>query len=308
MIDIVILSKASDEAHFQLVKRCVDSFLQEDSYIGKIIIVESEKSFNIEKWSAISNKIEVIIPPYNFNYNQFLNIGIERCSSEIICISNSDVQAKKGCLQLMKTTFDKVPTIMSASPVDRTWHQNSYNIFPQDNQIYVGYDTTKFLLGFCIFVRKATFDIIGPFDERFHFYHQDNDYEMCLRRHNLLHVMNTFCHIKHGHEKPPSSTTEAETYAMLRNSQAVFTKKWNTAPYNTRFVKYKKLSIVTKNTDMSASSDYIEIVDDIQKAVGQYIVECERCIDIEEQQLLINLINFKPDSVKVNGVIVVKRF
>lgn len=307
MLDIIILSKASDDEHFSLVKRCVYSFLQEDEFIKNIIIVESNKQFDISKWDNISAKIKTVIPPYNFNYNQFLNIGLEYCTSDIICISNSDVQAKKGCIQLMLTAFEKVPKIMSASPVDRTWHQNSYNIFPQDNQIYVGYDTTKFLLGFCIFARRSTFDIIGPFDERFNFYHQDNDYEMCLRKKELLHVMNTFCHIKHGHDKPTPSITDKDTHQMLRESQAVFITKWNNPPHNTSFLKYKKLSIITKR-DNIIDNIYVEIVEDVTQATGQYILECNRDINILEQNLILNILNYKPDSVSINGLHIRRQF
>ena len=308
MLDIIILSKASDEEHFTLVKKCVESFLQENEFINSIIIVESNKQFDKSKWDTVSPKIKTIIPPYQFNYNQFLNIGIENCTAEIICISNSDVQAKKGCIQLMLTMFDKVAKIASASPVDRTWHQNSYNIFPQDNQLYVGYDTTKFLLGFCIFFRKSILDTIGPFDERFNFYHQDNDYEMCLRRNDLLHVMNTFCHIIHGHGKPASSTTEQETHSMLRESQNIFLKKWNSEPYNKTFAKYKKLTIVSSVNVNSPANDFIQIVDNIKTATGQYVVESSRFISSTEQELILNIINFKPSSVVFNDLNIRQQF
>lgn len=308
MLDIIILSKTSNQAYFSMVKRCVDSYLASgDALIQSIIIVESDKHFDNSVWTKVSPKIKTIVPPYKFNYNQFLNIALEQCTAEVVCISNNDVEAIGNCVTAMQEFFDKIPALMSASPVDRTWHQNSYEIFPEDGKAYMGYETTKYLLGFCVFVRRSAFDIIGKFDERFHFYHQDNDLEMCLRRHALPHAMITLCHIKHGHDKPESHEDATATRAKLIKSQGVYYDKWRNPPYANAFKKYRKLSIVGCN-NTTPLDEYVEVVDDQEQAVGQYVLITDRHIDHEEQQHLIAILNYKPTQVIINNLIINKKF
>lgn len=308
MLDIIILSKTSDQAHFDMVKRCVDSYLADgDPIINSIIIMESNKKFDSSVWQQVSPKIKTIIPPYKFNYNQFLNIALDHCAADIICISNNDVIVKQGCLPIMCKFFDGLPKLMSASPVDRTWHNNSYELFPEDNKAYVGHETTKHLLGFCIFVRKTVFDTIGKFDERFHFYHQDNDYEMCLRKHNFAHALMTHCHIEHGQNKPESGEDPSETRKKLLASQSVYFGKWQHPLFKTSFAKYKKLSIIT-TTPTEAFDEYVEVVDGVDKATGQYVLVTDRLIDEEEQHQIVEILNYKPTSVEINELTITRKF
>lgn len=308
MLDIIILSKTSDQAHFDMVKRCVDSYISSgDVVIKSIIIVESDKHFDSSVWSTVSPKINVITPPYTFNYNQFLNIALEQCTAEIVCVSNNDVVAKDKCVVAMHEFFDRVPNLMSASPVDRTWHNNSYEIFPEDGKVYAGYDTTKHLLGFCVFVRRSVFDVIGPFDERFHFYHQDNDLESCLRVHKLLHVMITLCHIEHGHNKPDNGEDPSHTRSKLLTSQKVYFNKWRNPPYDKSFKPYKKLSVVT-SLNNQAVNKFVEIVPCLSDVNGQYTVITDRLVDEVEQQQIIEMLNYKPTRVDINGLNITRNF
>lgn len=303
-LDVLVLSFAKDDAHFLMTKKCVESYIQSgSSTINNIIIVESNKHFDISRWNKISNKIKAIIPPYNFNYNQFLNIGLTHCTSDIICISNSDVVVRDDCVDKMIKFFKANPEAASASPVDRSWHQNAYTIFPKDNEIYWGYQTTKYLLGFCLFMRKSIYDIIGFYDERFDFYHQDNDYEMCLRANNLKHAMVTHCHIRHGENKPDTGVTHNETLRKLRNSEAIFARKWSTS----KFKKFKKLSLIS-NTSFTTHSGMIEVVQLEHDACGQYTACVNRVISIDEQQQILHLIGYNPLQVIYNNIVINKKF
>lgn len=269
--------------------------------------MESDKQFDNSVWAKISHKIKVVVPTYKFNYNQFLNIALEHCTAELVCISNNDVVAKDHCVSMMCEFFNRVPTLMSASPVDRTWHQNSYEIFPEDNKFYAGYETTKHLLGFCVFLRRSIFDVIGPFDERFHFYHQDNDLEMCLRAHKLLHVILTMCHIEHGHDKPESLEDHSVVRQKLLGSQAVFYQKWGRPLNMNLFKKYKKLSIVT-NTNTPPVNEYVEVVEKLEDASGQYTICSDVLIDRDEQQRLLDVIGYKPTQVNINNMQITRNF
>lgn len=303
-LDVIILSLTKDEAHFQMTKKCVESYLQSgNDHINNIIIVESNKQFDASAWSKISPKIKSITPPYNFNYNQFLNLGLVHCSSEIICISNSDVVVQGDCVVKMMQFFDKHPEAASASPVDRSWHQNAYTIFPKDDEIYWGYQTTKYLLGFCIFMRRSVYDVIGAYDERFDFYHQDNDYEMCLRSNNLKHAMVTSCHIKHGDDKPDTGVTHEQTLAKLKKSETLFVRKWS----KSQFRKFKKLSIVYP-TLFDVGSDVVEVVEDPRHATGQYVVVVDEEISKKEQQNILHKLGYTPTLLIHKNTLVYRKF
>jgi hypothetical protein len=303
-LDVIVLSLTKDDAHFQMTKKCVESYLQSGKdHINNIIIVESNKQFDASKWRDVSSKIKSVTPPYNFNYNQFLNIGLKHCASDMICISNSDVVVQKDCISKMMHFFNTHPEAASASPVDRNWHQNSYSIFPKDDEVYWGYQTTKYLLGFCIFMRQSVYDVIGAYDERFDFYHQDNDYEMCLKSNNLKHAMVTSCHIKHGDDKPDDGVTHEETLCKLRGSESLFLRKWNSS----KFKKFKKLSFIT-SVKFEVCDDAVEIVEDISNASGQYVTHIDKAVTIDEQQHILHMLGYTPTQLRYNSIIVDRKF
>lgn len=308
MLDIIILTKTSTMEHRAMVERCILSYLQDgDEFVNSIILMESDKNTDLSYWQTISKKIKCVVPPYRFNYNLFLNIALEHCSAEYICISNNDVVTKPGCVKTMLAVFTKLPTLMSASPVDRTWHLNSYDIFPEDNKVYLGYQTSKFLLGFCIFARKQVYDTIGKFDERFHFYHQDNDYEYCLKRYNLQHALVTFAHIQHGIDKPDTGESGAEVRSKLLSSQKTFNDKWSSPLFAGQHVKYKRLSIIT-NTQTVPANDLVEVVDSVESVRGRYMLSVDSVLNREDQLYYLDLLCYYPDAITINGHQITKRF
>lgn len=308
MLDVIILTKTSTPQHQSMVERCIRSYLQDgDDFINSIILMESDKTSDVKHWDSVSPKIKVVVPPYKFNYNLFLNIALEHCTANFICVSNNDVFTKPGCVRTMLAIFHKVPTLMSASPVDRSWHLNSYQEFPQDNNIYPGYQTSKYLLGFCIFARKQVYDIIGKFDERFHFYHQDNDYERCLVNNNLTHALVTFAHIEHGLDKPESEEDGTVIRQKLLDSQRVFHEKWSSSPYVEKFVRYRRLSIVTK-LSIEPVSDLVEVVRDVADVTGRHVMMTEVLLDSEQQQQLLDVLAYCPDKIVINGHNIIRRF
>ena len=292
-LDVIILSYARDEAHFDMVKKCVSSYLDGgDKFINRIILVESNKDFDLSVWREFSDKIIAICPSWKFNYNKFLNIALDYCESEFVCVSNSDLVVHENCVGNILKEFEKDSELMSASPVDRTWHRNSYRDFPEDNSIYYGYETTKYLLGFNIYCRRSVYDIIGKYDERFDFYHQDNDYETCLRVNRLKHAMVTSAHITHGKDKPEDGVTMTETHQKLNHSGGLFMNKWRNIPFTKTFKKYVKLAIVSDST-VTIKNDMVQLYPKgTQEVYGQYIFDC----NMELTEDLVNKILNKIDE------------
>jgi hypothetical protein len=310
-LDIIVLSLAKDEAHFQMVKKCVESYLQDgDRFIKRIVLVESNKNFDLSVWSSVSNKILAICPEFDFNYNKFLNIALEHCDSEFICISNSDLKVLPNCVGNILKEFEKDSELMSASPVDRTWHQNSYNNFPLDDHIYYGYQTTKYLLGFNIYCRRSVYDVIGKYDERFGFYHQDNDYEVCLKVNKLKHALVTSAHIVHGENKPDTGVSTEETHKKLRESGNTFLSKWRYEPFTKKFLKYVKLAVVTDD-QIGVDNDLVKFYNKNDEEVyGQYVFDCNMTLTEDLiKKILYKIDKFNPSKIEIDSNnFVIKKF
>lgn len=309
-VDVIILTNTISKAHYEMTARCIKSY--NVPLVNRIIVVETNKEWEwdtedeYDYWDIEPGKIFDVCPELAFNYNQFLNIGLQSVVSKYVCISNNDVEAQPGCIENVVRHFEAVPDLYSVSPVDRSWHNNSYSLFPEDNAMYYGYTVTQHLLGFCIFARREIFDykMIGPFDERFWFYHQDNDYSAMLERHGLKHALLTGSHIRHGHDKPETGVTSQETYADLAKSEAVFINKWSD-PNTVK--QYYTLSIVSNN-QTDPVDKMIQVCKHTSDACGQYRIQADRNISKKEQVQLLTILKYKPTQLSVNRLIVQRVF
>lgn len=313
-INVIILANTLSENHFKMTQRCINSFLADsgNSLIRKIIVVESNHNHSFGSYA--NDTVIVLQLKPKFNYNQYLNIVLKfikdsSLSEELVCISNNDVEVKSGCLSNIVHQFNVDKNLKSASPVDRTWHNNSYSIFPADNAVYYGYTVTQHLLGFCIFARTSIFDIIGSFDERFYFYHQDNDYSMCLKTNNLKHALLTGSHIQHGHDKPESGVSMRETYAELAKSEVIFNKKWHDNQY--QFFRYNTLVIYSEKQTSKLLPGVILVTsmkDQLSTINTQYAIVADEDITERVQGQLLDILQYKPDQVVFDRNLVTRRF
>lgn len=243
--DIIILSLAINHETFLKTKYCIDSYINTaDDIINNIYVIESNPNF---KEDYKQNKVEVIIPNEEFNYNKFYNIGLSKCRSEFIAGPNNDLLIKPNCLQTILKEFNDNPDVSSISPIDRNWPRHNSVYFPNDNKLYYGYEVTLHLYGCMIACRRSVFEQIGYLDEQFYFFYQDNDYSMCLQRNNLKHGIHTGAHITHQ-SGGTDSFAPAKFKYLPENMQTqlkIFQNKWgNTAPFNAGgFQKFKEYSL-----------------------------------------------------------------
>jgi chromosome condensin MukBEF MukE localization factor len=109
--DVIILSLAVDEQTFNTTKTCVDSYIHTaNDLINKIYVVETNSQFeqNYEQ-----QKVEVIKPNEQFNYNKFYNIALEKCESEFIIGPNNDLIIQPNCLQTILNEFNTNKEVQS---------------------------------------------------------------------------------------------------------------------------------------------------------------------------------------------------
>lgn len=244
-IDVIILSLVVDFESFQTTKNCIDSYINTgNKLINKIFVIETNKQFDTLGLSYNQPKVSVIIPDEKeFNYNRYFNIGLKHCTSQYVMGPNNDVIIEPNCIQNLISAFKQNPDVDSLSPVDRSWHMHSYDNFPSDNGLYIGYDISQHVMGSCLIInREKVFSTIGYLDERFFFYYQDNDYACCLRANNILHGLVTNAHFKHAISSSKSKCSDYKflPYSMI-DQQQIFTDKWLNPPYSLgQYVPFKQ--------------------------------------------------------------------
>lgn len=220
-IDVIILSNTADIKYYSILKKCVDSIKHSVGIKTRIILIESNKKL---KNKDLKLPIDILFVPDDekFNYNKFLNYGLEFCNNTNICISNNDViynvNTLAGLVKSLKT-YDSV------SPWDTN---SSFRFHPQKENIYEGYDVTSHVTGWCIVTTRETINKIGgKFDERFSFWYQDNDYAMSLKEKKLKHAMIGHCDVAHyvglSHDLFNEEDRVKQTHGLLE----VFEQKWS---------------------------------------------------------------------------------
>ena len=196
VLSVIILSNTLDDEIYDMNCKCIESLIVSEDWNKnelRILLIESNKT-NQYKYNE---QIEVIVPQEKFNFNRFLNIGVEQSNSEFIALCNNDIIFRKGwfteILKIKKQHFN----FMCFSPIDRDYTTMSYELFPEDNAYYTGWKNKYHFAAWCIVLDRRIFTTIGKLDERFDFYYADDDFLMTLRKYSLDNVLVVNSHVKH---------------------------------------------------------------------------------------------------------------
>jgi GT2 family glycosyltransferase len=240
--DVIILSLVVDDVTYDTTKKCVDSYLQTaNELINKIIVVETNCNFSK---TYESEKVQIIKPNKQFNYNKFYNIALNECKAEFVIGPNNDLIIQPNCLQTLLKEFQTNFKISSISPIDREWHRHTKMYLPSDNKLYYGTEVSLHMYG-CIFCcRRSIFNTVGFLDEKFYFFYQDNDYVMSLERCGLLHGVHTGARVKHqsGHSNKYAEDRLKYTPQNMTEQGKLLNDKWfNTEPFKSG--SYKQFRI-----------------------------------------------------------------
>ena len=238
IIDIIILSLVVDDKTFLKTKKCIESYINTaDDLISKIIVVESNNNFNK---SYDNEKVKIIKPNEKFNYNKFFNIALSECKSKYIMGPNNDLRIQPNCIQTLVNELEENDNLSSLCPIDRDWHAHKKMYLPNDNKVYYGYNVSLHIFG-CVFCcKRKIFYIFCYLDENFHFFYQDNDYALCLKRNKLLHGVHTgarVCHESGGTDKIAPEHCKY-TPKNMNEQGDILSRKWNNEPF--RSGGYKK--------------------------------------------------------------------
>lgn len=222
-IDVIILSYTKDLQYYGLTQRTINTLRALNSqYSFNIIIIETNK--NLYDNGFVYDKCKVIIPNEDFNYNRFLNIGLENCKNEYVLISNNDIIFTQNSIASMLQAAESSKA-GSISPREPNWFQQQE--FDATNSEFIeGYEIGKHLTGWCLLIKKETLETIGKFDEKFKFWYQDNDYAECLKRNNIKHVIALKSRVYHVNNSSHSLVDGKKLFELTHGLERVFKEKY----------------------------------------------------------------------------------
>lgn len=163
-----------------------------------ICVVETNAN---ENWDCLKPFVHVVHPKKKFNYNEFANIGVKsfkinkpEFEFDFICLCNNDLYFHKGFYEpLVKHSFvdgfDSLSPRCSISDSNKYLEKISKNSLPNRQTYIEGYVTASQLNGWCLFLKKETYETIGGFDEDFSFWCADDSYREQLLQNNLKHAV-----------------------------------------------------------------------------------------------------------------------
>jgi len=196
-ISIIILSNTLDDDIYQMNSHCISSLFDSENWdvFGglDVILIESNKT---NKY-AYDERVRVLLPQEEFNFNRFLNIGVQSSFSQYIALCNNDIVfSPKWFTEILKVKSSR-PDIHCFSPIDRDYETMSFDKFPEDKDYYIGWDNKYHFAAWCFVLDRKVFSIIGIFDEKFNFYGADDDFLMTLRKYSLDNALVVKSQVKH---------------------------------------------------------------------------------------------------------------
>ena len=212
---ILVLSNTANPHFYSLLEKCVTSAIKHS-----VVIVETNsKLINKKIPLAEDNKnVKFVFPQEEFNYNRFLNLGLNTITDNKIIITNNDVEFLPGCIDEINS---KLSTYDSVSPYDLYNSKHNSILGP----CIEGYDIGVHITGCCIGVTRTALNKIGPFDESFKFWYQDNDYANLLKKHNLRHALLRDAKIKHYGQQSHVLLGDKHL-SMTHGLETVYKEKW----------------------------------------------------------------------------------
>lgn len=215
ILSIIILSNAIDNEIYQMNCQCVSSLYDSENWneIGglEVILIESNKD---NKYSY-DDRVLVITPKEEFNFNKFLNLGVKNSSGRYLALCNNDIVFSKNWFsEILKVKILR-PDILCFSPIDRDYKTMSYDLFPEKNDYYIGWDNKYHFAAWCFVLNRAIFSVIGKFDETFNFYSADDDFLMTLRKYSIDNALVTKSNVKHLSQQVTKKVNEKSSPRIL---------------------------------------------------------------------------------------------
>lgn len=182
-IDIVILSYAKTQFHYQLTVNCLKSLLNSKlSNCFNIIVVESERGINFAEFP----EVKTVHFDEEFNYNRFANLALKNTTSELIGVFNNDVIfSENWFVEIIRLT--ETETSFSCSPISLT--SASQREYINSKYTIQGYGIAREISGWAIVLNRLAYNKIGGFGESYSFWCSDDEYSRQLKNSDINHFL-----------------------------------------------------------------------------------------------------------------------
>lgn len=225
-IDMVILSYAKTPELRKTTETCLRSLFTSEiraEDLFNIFVIEGEPGIT---WDFPNTK--TIKPPEPYGYNKYANFGRKLGSAEYVCICNNDLIFYENWARNMLHVADNFPWASSFSPVCPKSHGDKY---PSDGRVHFGHVVREHVAGWCLFQRRAIYNVIGELDERFVHWYADDDYAQTLKSYNLHHGLVTGSIVQHVNGLVGATTAEKilnqeQLISLTHGQLKVFKDKW----------------------------------------------------------------------------------
>ncbi len=240
-IDVIILSYAKNTYLKGLTEQTITTLIQSEDpkkIEFHILVIESEKSL----YPFQFEHSKTIYPKEKFGFNKYLNIGLSITNNKFVCLCNNDLIFYQNWASEILAAMEQDDTILSANPYCLNYHQTKG--FTPDTLPIEGYSGA--FTGWCFFVKRTIFNIIGKLDEKLIFWYCDNDYLQLLLKYKIKNVLVPTSFIRHLGSESLKDIDQKKYNKLTLLPQIYYNYKWN----HHCIVRYKaeKLVFTLKQT------------------------------------------------------------
>lgn len=214
MINVVILSNTANETIYKMTQECIDSI--HSSCSANIVVVET--NINAIDFNC-ADKICINEP---FNFNRFLNFGINYCldkwpESQYTVLANNDLLFMPKWFDYMEPHFWAFDCLSPKSPGWPFQQQFEFGV-------HEGWEIGHEFSGWCLVFKTDSLRKILPLDEQFEFWCADNDMVETMKSINMRHALVADSHVIHLINKSHSLIKDLNyfTNGMVNK----FNRKW----------------------------------------------------------------------------------
>lgn len=153
----------------------------------------------------------------NYGWGHATNQGLSRATGRFLLMLNSDVFVTRGAVAAMRARLEADPSVGAVGPVLVDEEGRREKVFGRINlRNYVPAtrcERVGLLSGACLMTRRDVLAEVGAIDERFHFYNDDTDWCLRVRRagYQLERVPDRVVHVG-GASTPPSPLYTLEAH------------------------------------------------------------------------------------------------
>lgn len=221
-VDVVILSKASNEVLHTMCQTAIDTCKAGAGQNAvNIIVIEQADVLKYEGATTIRDASE-------FNYNKFANAGAARGTAPWIMVANSDLVFEKGWLDaLLAANRECVSPVDPLLPRHTTIRHDS-----------AGWDNGLHFSGWCFMVSRSLWERIGRFDDCVTYWCSDDVVIEQCRQKGVMPMVVSAARVRHLGSKTLARPPDDHTWAQV----VIFNTKYKKKKFHNdnRFIAYCK--------------------------------------------------------------------